>query len=270
MRPVRRNSTRRRESVRTKRVLNVRLLLISVGIAVALGVFGHLWYRHEITQEATVFLQRAAQLEKDEQWFDAAGYLRRYVRTNPDDLETRVRLVEVVGHLAGTPAGARSYEALLYETLGLLPDRSDLRIKLAEKLLQTGQFVEAEAEASKVVATGQDADKPAARRVIAVSLRARASSDGLVTWKAAADALRDALADDPGDVTIATLTAELYREHPQESGGTATEADEIVNKMVSANPGNAEASLARYGYRKRLSVAEGGERFGGCPDHQPR
>ena len=70
---------------RTRRIVNVRLLVIS---AIAAGVFAlgcYAWYRHQASQVAVTLLQRATTLEKEGKSSDAVGYLGRYLQLEPSD-----------------------------------------------------------------------------------------------------------------------------------------------------------------------------------------
>ena len=251
-------SQTRLESDRARRVLNLRLLLVSVAIGSALSLAGYGWYRYRYGQVAKAMVQRAAGLEKDGEWQKSAGYLNRYLQLRPDDLDARLRLVEAVEHSAQTDQQRKYLLGLLYQTLGLVPDRHDLRLKLANQLLASQDFAGAETAASKVeTESPKEEDKRAARRIIALSLLARARVGGPISIKVAADKLIGALAENPGDVELASQTAVLYRTHPQDVGTTdaALKADSIMNSLVQANSGKTDALIARYMYRRRFGQA---------------
>jgi hypothetical protein len=241
---------------KTKRILNVRLLVVSLVLLGVCCAVGYLWHRHQAGQVAGSLLQRATALEQEEKWPEAAGYLSRYLRLEPGDTEARVRLITAVEQSGNTgPRGVRLV-SLLYETLGSMPERGDLRLKLAQQLLDLQDYSGAEAEARTLLSSKSEEEQRAARRIIAISLRARARRGGLVSIEQAAEALAAALADDPGDVAIAALTAELYRLYPGEAGpdATASEADEIMDRLVETAPDNPDALIARYKYRQRFGI----------------
>ena len=66
------------------------------------------------------------------------------------------------------------------------------------------------------------------------------------------------MTDDPGDVEVASSAAELYRNYPQEvnQANAASKADEIMNRLVAADPHNSGALVARYKYRRQFALAE--------------
>ena len=241
---------------KTQRILNVRLLVISLVAMAACCAVGYLWHDYRASQVAGTLLQRATSLEQDEKWGEAAGYLSRYLQLEPSDTDVRVRLISAVERSADTAARRYRLVTLLYESVGSFPKRTDLRLKLAQQLLDMRDFSSAEVEARKLLSSKQEEDQRAARRVIALSLRARARRGGLVGLEQAAKALAAALADNPGDVTVSSLTADLYREYPSEAGPgiTASKADQIMDRLVQQDPKNPEARIARYKYRRHYGI----------------
>ena len=82
-------------------------------------------------------------------------------------------MVEAYGKQQPTPGRIYRLNGLLYQAMGRAPDRDDLRRMLAENLLKSGDYAQAEEEAKKV--TGKaPAEALAAKKVIALSLNARA------------------------------------------------------------------------------------------------
>lgn len=253
---------------RVVRVLNVRLLGVTCAIVAAAFVGGYFWYVHRLERVTDSFLVRAETLEDDGKWSEAAFYLRRYLQINPaaeNSRDIRVRLIHALEQDASSPAQRRQLVALLYEALGQFNEfeRDDLRIKLAEQHLELGQFPQAGAMAESVLKKrppdapqATETDQIAARRVIAIAQRARAQRDGSVNFETAEDKLLVSLKDNPGDPTVATLAADLYRTHPDEvrAQNAATRADEIMDQLVAASPDDPEALMARYFYRRRYQL----------------
>jgi tetratricopeptide (TPR) repeat protein len=240
---------------RVRRVLNLRLLLITLAFGGVLCAIGYFWYWYRYRQVAVVIEQRAAKSEHEGQWRDAAGYLKRYLRFNPDDLNARVRLVEAVEKSPRSLQQQHYLLGLLHQTLGLQPERHDLRLKLANLLLESNDFAGAETEAQKALRSQVALEQRAARKNISLSLLARARANGLISFDKAAAALSSALAENPSDVTLAARTAALYREHPESAGtnDAPSKADQMMDRLVQLQPDNAEALIARYDYRHRYN-----------------
>src|SRR5688500_4745265 len=116
------------ESFCAKRIVNVRLLTTSAVVVVTAGLGGWFWYGYQANSVAGVLDQRAASLEKQGHWRDAAGYLSRYLQLKPDDHGARLRLIQAAEQSAETWPQRRQLIGLLYQTLGRLPHRDDLRL----------------------------------------------------------------------------------------------------------------------------------------------
>lgn len=243
----------------TRRIVNVPLLISSVVTVGVLGSIALALHHYQSGKTAATFLQRATALEDEQKWPQAAGYLGRYLQLEPTDLDARLRLISAVEKSATSGPGRYRLVSLLYQTLGNLPERNDLRLKLAQQLLDLHDFSGAELEARKLIDSSDKAQQQTARRIIAISLRVQAREGGIVGLKQAAEALADALSHDPSDVELASLSAELYRQNADEVGPLATpaHADEIMDQLVATNPQNVEALVARYKYRQMYGLAGG-------------
>ena len=166
-------SANRSEKTRTKRQVNLRLLLVSAVILATVCPLGYLWYAYRINKVGAALLQRASSLEQQGQWPEAAEYLSRYTQFEPTDMDARVRLVGVVEHIAATAPQQRHLVALLYDTLGHVPDRTELRVKLAQQLLQLQDFHGAQTEAQKLLSSEDRNVQRSGHRVVALALRAK-------------------------------------------------------------------------------------------------
>jgi predicted Zn-dependent protease len=253
------------EKQRGKRVLNVRLLVLTLLLVATIGGLGTWWYLRSSRQLATALLARATALEQNKQWTEAVSYLRRYLQFKPDDLDVRVRIIEAVERSSATLAQRRNLIRLLSETTGLLPHRTDLRIKLAQNMFDIGWFSQAADEAQKLLSKHQTlpvaltAEQFAAlSRIKAISLAYQTRRGGLVSVATAANSLREALKANPRDSQVAFLLADLYRTNPQDAGvdEAAVEADRIMDQLIAADPDNSQALLARYQYRRRYGIAD--------------
>ena len=242
---------------RRKRVVNLRVLIVTLAVIGIFGPSAYWWYRFQVWQSASALLQRASGFENNQQWAKAATSLQRYVLLRPDDVSARTRFVKAYAHVALTNQAKRRLTALLYEALGREPERQDLRQMLSENLLQQGEFATAEKEARKILSS-EVGDASAARRVIALSLYMRARTDGVIPFREAAAALIEALADREDDVELALITADFVRMHPDaaesEAVDAATYADQIMEQLVSANPQNPAALVASYRYQKKYML----------------
>lgn len=255
-RPRPTTTTKAAAAPKTRRIVNIRLLVISLAVAAVGGIAGWVWHHYQSNQVAGTFLQRAAVLEQEGKWPQAANYFAHYLQLEPTDTNARLRLVAAVEKSDPTGPGRYRLVTLLYQTLGELPKRDDLRLKLAQQLLSLQEFAGAKTQANKLLASGDQSTKVAARRILALAATAQARPDGLVSIAEAATALRLALADNSGDPEVASLLANTYRMFPALVGSDATpqHADQIMNALVAANPTDVKSLLARYQYRMRFDA----------------
>jgi tetratricopeptide (TPR) repeat protein len=254
-----------------KRVLNVRLLAATLAVAAVLGGIGYWWYSARLGQVGKTLLQRASDTKEKGEWRESARYLLQYIRLEPKDLDARVLLVEALEKTTVTVPQHRQLISLLYEIVGLMPARNDLRVKLADALLKGGDFAGAETEARKAMSSDREQDQKACRRIIAISLLARAQRGGRISMKQAAAEMARALADNPGDVQVAFLTARLYRLYPQdvEVEQPSAKADAMINQMVALNPRDAQALLTRYQYRRAYGQPDARRDLDTLLEHEP-
>ncbi len=67
-------------ATKTKRVVNLRLLVISATVLLVSVILGYFWHSRQANRVADALLQRAKTLEQEEKWADAASYLTRYLQ----------------------------------------------------------------------------------------------------------------------------------------------------------------------------------------------
>src|SRR4051794_32863212 len=103
MPPHHESVSQRKEETRTKRIVNVRLLIETLFVGFIATLLSFVWYSYRTKHVAKIFEERAASLEKDGKWREAAAYLDRYLQLEPDDLDTRVRLVQAAEHSLDGP-----------------------------------------------------------------------------------------------------------------------------------------------------------------------
>lgn len=148
---------------------------------------------------------------------------------------------------------------LLYQALGRVPERTNLRLLLAENLLDLGDYEEAEREATKLIETDAT-ESPVARKIIALSMFARAQATTKSSIADELTALVEAVKELPGDVRLATVAAMALRQHPTaielEDKDPATYADQIMDQLVAANPKSVDALIARYRYRVQYQLPD--------------
>src|SRR5262245_20164651 len=115
--------------------VNWLLLAISAAVVLLVGGGAFLIHKWQLSHLSTTMLSRAEELSGQKQYQDAYKLLQQYTRLRPDDPNGRV-LAATVFDKGGQEVGPRGKAIqLYYQALGLLPDRIDLRQRLAELLL---------------------------------------------------------------------------------------------------------------------------------------
>src|SRR5688572_6271027 len=82
-------STMRERPLKRRRdgwALNLRLLIGTAAILAVSVPAGYQWHDYQVSRNASVFLARAAEHEKDGKWWEAGVELHRYLRLMPKDL----------------------------------------------------------------------------------------------------------------------------------------------------------------------------------------
>ena len=253
---------RAHENGQTVGVLNARLLLYTILIAVVLVPAIYAWHAYQVRRTARAFLERADQLESAQDWVSAAIYLHRYLSLHPEDNATRIRMTSSLDRGATDWRQKAQAVNVYYQTLGLIPetDQPALRCRLAELLLELRRYPAAEVEAEKLLAA--DAADPQGRRLLALALYGEVQSGAVVARSKSGPPLNQvfesALQSNPGDVRISTILAEVYRSddrfldekiRSQPRDKREALANRLMDEMVQANPKNADACLARHRYR---------------------
>jgi len=242
-----------------------RTMLAVAGYLVLLVVLvpaAYLWHEFQQGRNVAAFLSRAGALEERGDWAQAAEYLDRYLRLQPDSPEVRARLARTFDKAAvGTIHQARALD-LYREAWEALPEDLDLAKRHAELAMELGQYDDARQTAEALLAQTADNPAAAADHAYAARLNALAMIGRLARqqnlgdqaqWLAVVASLNAALELNPADVELAVRLAEIHRvrlNEPAEEERAKT-ADAVLDALVTANPELPAAHLARYRYLRR-------------------
>jgi tetratricopeptide (TPR) repeat protein len=251
---------------KTRRLLNVRLL---VGTLIALAILAPAawWWRSlQVRRTAGALLERADDLAEDEDFAAASSYLLRYLELYPNDADVKVRLAQTFDRSVKGPRGKASVVQRYQEALGVASpeQKPELRRRLAELLLEMGRFSSAMEEAGEL-----DSTDPQGRRLLALARFAWFLSGDPAATRAGGtpmgEDLEVAMELNPGDPRLATALAEVYRQHlellsdEEQALSTAERgqlADKVIDDMVSAKPKDPKVYLERYRYRLRYKLPQ--------------
>jgi len=252
-----------------RRTLSIPVFAVTaVGIVAAASGF-HYVRGWQLSRLSKTFLDRAREAQQREDWREAAEQFDHYLRLSPEQAAARTELALVFAKGAKSLDEKQRAVALHYRALAsALEDSTDeLRIGLAELLLQTGRPLEAENAARDVL--DRLPEEPRASRAFALArymqwrageLGARSPDDLQLLAP-----LEEALERNPTDIALAEVTATLYREQPaiveKHNPGLPPEkygplADAVLDRAVELNVSNAEALLARHLYRAKYAQSD--------------
>ena len=244
----------------TKTTLNWPLLLGTVVVLGVLAVVTYVRYASQQDRSLAAFLERASQLEAEEEWLESANYLYRYLRLRPSDASVWNELACTYAKGASSfPQWRRAIEfhhraLAVVDRFGAEPareTRDKLSTQLAELLVKTNAFKEAERLADQELV--KDKNNWPYMRIKAISLYWQSRTSDLRSKQLAYDALRDAWNRKPSDWELATYAARIYRSELTQifEQQRKEEADYIMDRMIheEASKENAAAYLARYQYR---------------------
>jgi Tfp pilus assembly protein PilF len=257
----RRRPNRQRRAVRWLAILGGATL----ALAAVSGAASHIKAIRR-QQAARQWLQVADEHQAQQRWLEAAQAVEAYLNMEPAADNQRVRLARLYSMGAETADQRERAIDLLYRALGVSPheQRLPLRLSLAELLLASERWSEAQIQAQQIIeAHPQD---PNALRIRALALlqqykrgeldRTVSRNLPIVAW------LDEARRANRCDVELAELTALAYRDlelgvSADVSVATREQlADACLNELVEAAPGHPDAYLARYRYRLHLGHAD--------------
>lgn len=251
----------------TRRTLSIPVFILSL-LASASAVAG-VWLVREwqLGRLSNTLLVHARKEEGDKNWLEAAEHLDRYLRIQPRNKSVRVQLAMDYAKGATTLEEKRRAVALHYRALAseLGEEAGELRVSLAELLLETGRLLEAEGEAEDVLAA--DKNNGRALRVYALARYFQWIRGALATKRhdelKLLASVESALAKNPADIALAEVAAQLYREFPDVVAARRVGlnqlsreqvADSWIDKAIKNNPNNAKAFLARHKYRSEYQL----------------
>ncbi|MCA9246261.1 MAG: tetratricopeptide repeat protein [Planctomycetales bacterium] len=238
-------------------VLNVP---VAIGTVVAICVLApmlYFWHAFMVSRTSIVYLERAEALVEEGKLNEAVDYLNNYIRVNPDDVDAKIRLAEVYYDFAGDQIKRKGRAVELLSTaVGLAPKRNDLRLKLANLLIEMWRFQAAADEARKLREINP-ADPDAARIYALAQYGLYGSASDTATTGAITDAsdlvreFESAIEKNPRNVELHVKLAEIWRKHRYDfiEKNRNTKADQVMVNLVRKNPDLKDAYLARYDYK---------------------
>lgn len=197
-----------------------------------------------------------------------ARMLYSYLQLHPAEPEVLADLA-VATDRSGTSIGtANSAIQWYYQSLGHLPDRIDLRGRLAELLLKVGRVAEAAQEAEAALSKNQQ--DPVSLRVQAIAkYRDARNSASKSRISEAISTLETAHANLPAAHDVVETLIEAYEFQGLDQDGGGTKATEALHQLV-ASAADARSHIVRARYRLRNNFPGVSEDLHAAADLSPK
>lgn len=256
-----------RQDAGSGRVLNRRLLFVTLAAAAIVLPSLYVWHRYQVRRNAFALLQRAGELEREENWRAAADYVYRYLSLVPDDPAARAQLARTYGKSAKTEAERRRAIELYYAAAGANEGsvRLECNRSVMTLLLEMERHEEAVQQAELVLAGAPD--DLAALRVRALALFA-GYREGTLSAAHGNRALlyehvHSAWERQQQDLELAGAMAIVYREQPEllppdvgrEQAKRERTADGVMDLLIVSAGDNPRAYISRHLYRRKYSLS---------------
>jgi tetratricopeptide (TPR) repeat protein len=220
--------------------LNLRLFF---GLLAVLGLLGtgiYFLHDYQVASNAEDLREMARGMESQGRLDKAERLLALYLPFAPGDVDARIDYAGLLEKLSASPK-ARVGAINLYERiLTRVPDRADLRKRLVNLQIRAEMFTQALVHL-KVLQGAEPKDAN-------LAFQAGLCHEGRHELAAAVADYGQAIELAPNALVVYRRLADLQRKQLNE----ARKADEVMDRMVRANPGSPHAFLLRARYRLAL------------------
>ncbi|MFN4258900.1 MAG: tetratricopeptide repeat protein [Gemmataceae bacterium] len=230
---------------RPLRKLNVRFLLILLGVGLVVTVGVLVVHRLQSGRIAQALLWQANRAASEERWEQAVKYFGRYLEFRPQDNEARARLGMLMASDSYAVQRSRRLNALfvLEQVLLREPDRTDCRLVLARLAMQVDRHQLAHDHLT-ILRQTLPSNGEVYHLLGQCLTRLERVPEAMACY-------RQALEHEPQRLDSAMSLAQLLRRPalPGTSADLIEEANQVIDRMVENNPENHHAYLIRWRYR---------------------
>jgi tetratricopeptide (TPR) repeat protein len=235
-----------------RRTLNVKLLASLLVAAAVFAVGVHLLHGFQERRNASALLRQADLAEEDKQPRQAIVYLKNYLGLIPGDTEVLARYGEALERAAVTP-NARVHALLVLEqVLRREPQRQEIRRRLVALAMHPMVRRHADArEHLEILLRGTAPADPELEMLLARCHEASNDFEQAAAW------YEKSLQQNPARLETYVALAEVLHRRLERRN----RADEVIERLVAANPKAFAAYLARARYhfeagRKELAATD--------------
>ncbi len=222
------------------RTINGRFLLVSAGLMAILGVGAELLHQIQVRRSSGILLEQGTRKIDEGQIGQAIGYLTRYTKLEPQNVNAQILLANTLADVGRTDAAIKWYEQALRRDAS----RHEARRRLVELAIAAQRFPVAKAHLVDFLLQ-YTSDDPRVYYLLGVC------HERLGEYGDAIQRLREAISRDPALVEAYSLLATVLRDQRR----AVDEADALMDRLVVANASGAEARLARADYRSKYHLA---------------
>lgn len=234
------------------RELNRKLLIGTLIFLLVAAPTVYFWHDYQTKRLSDSLWKYGEEQAAQENWKEASAAFYRVwdIRKDPKMLGEAVSAYDKQIGNSNPAELIPAYQV----ALGGVPERTDLRARLAELLGMQKRFQSALDQAEQVLAT--DAKNTKARKWRALSLLGLTRLNQPVEGVDLLEELKRVYVDYQQDFDIASALVTHIREDLRAQNGSelAAQADGVMNRLVAANPQNVNARLLRYQYRNRFKL----------------
>ena len=216
--------------------VNYKLLVGCVLLFVAMAVTVHFLHAFQVKRSANVFRERSHESLQAEKPREAMGLLNTYLQFEPDDVESRAELARLRLETARNPKEYLQAFLAHEELLRSAPERDEDRRRLVEFLLRFGRYTDAQAHVKWLLERSANDGQLHFYAGLCDELEGNA--------REAADHYVTAIQNNHDEIEVFIRLIGLYHGRLN----SPTEADDIVETMVSLNPKSLDVLYTRALY----------------------
>jgi tetratricopeptide (TPR) repeat protein len=226
-----------------RRRLNLRLLTVTLIIAVTLAGGVHWLHGYQVQRNAGDLLARADRAEEQGDPAAARDFLERYVLLAPQDSAVQARLGLLLDRTASSPRERMAAFFLLEKVVRREPERHDVRRQLVRVAIAVRRHGDARDHLQTLLEASPN--DPELEELLAQCEEASAQ------FARAAECYAQVVRHDPHRIDSYVRRAVLLRQRLSRPEG----GDEVMNQLIAANPKSVAAYLARARYRRQYHTA---------------
>ena len=239
------------------RTVNLRALLITLTVAVVLIGGSVAIHELQVDRQADAFLAQAQRVYAQGKSSEAIGYYRRYLRLNPDDVESMAML----GNLLADAGRLAEAQRILGQVVQRESGRAEERKLLVEVAIRRGRFQDALYHLDEHLIDGDlvahvrasdvraDSVEPDPQTAELLDLKGVCQAQ-LGNYEEAEQTFRDAQKVDPGRLETIENLAALHVDDRRSRQQFDTAVEEL-KQAVTAHPDRYEAYLIRAQFYQR-------------------